>query len=164
MTGVDAVEGGLALREAAYDSPTAKRLIDAVQLEYVSLYGGPDDSPVDPGEFSPPHGVFVVGYLDDEAVAMGGLRWLSEADIEIKRMYVAPGFRGRGLSRQVLAGLEQRASALGATRIVLETGERQPEAIALYLSSGYELIPGFGHYQHSPMSRSFAKPVARRRG
>jgi GNAT superfamily N-acetyltransferase len=154
----------LRLVDEAYGGPVARRLIEAVQLEYVGLYGGPDDSPVEPEEFNPPAGVFLVGYLGETPVATGGLRWRSDpgsADIEIKRMYVVPPFRGRGLSRQMLAGLEVRAGELGANRIVLETGLRQPTAIALYESSGYTPIPGFGHYQNSPMSCSFAKRVAR---
>lgn len=148
------------LRVEPYDGPVAQELIAAVQGEYVARYGGPDDSPVDPGEFAPPGGCFVVAYDGTEAVATGGLR-RSEDDgtMEIKRMYVRPQWRGRGLSRVVLADLEQRARDLGATRIVLETGERQPEAIRLYETSGYTRIDGFGHYACSPMSVSFGKTL-----
>ena len=145
------------LRVEPYDGPVAQELIAAVQQEYVVRYGGPDDSPVDPGEFAPPDGCFVVAYDGAEAVATGGLRKSENGAMEIKRMYVKPQWRGRGLSRVVLADLEQRARDLGATRIVLETGEKQPEAIRLYETSGYERIDGFGHYACSPMSVSFGK-------
>jgi GNAT superfamily N-acetyltransferase len=150
------------LRVEPFDGPVAQELIAAVQQEYVTRYGGPDDSPVDPSEFAPPHGCFVIAYDGTDAVASGGLRpaegWaIGDGAMEIKRMYVRPEWRGRGLSRVVLADLEQRARDLGATRIVLETGEKQPEAIRLYETSGYERIDGFGHYACSPMSVSFGK-------
>jgi GNAT superfamily N-acetyltransferase len=150
------------IRVEPYDGPVAQELIAAVQREYVERYGGPDDSPVDPVDFTPPRGCFVVAYAGAEAVATGGLRPAGDGGtgdlaMEIKRMYVRPEWRGRGLARVVLADLEQRARDLGATRIVLETGERQPEAIRLYETSGYARIDGYGHYACSPMSVSFGK-------
>ena len=153
---------GVELRVEPYDGPVAQELIAAVQQEYVARYGGPDDSPVDPDEFAPPAGCFVVAYAGVEAVAIGGLRPAEDGAagggaMEIKRMYVRPSWRGRGLARVVLADLEARARDLGATRIVLETGQRQPEAIRLYETSGYARIDGFGHYACSPMSVSFGK-------
>ena len=151
------MSGQLELREEAYDSPVAQQLIAAVQAEYVVRYGGPDEAPVDPAEFSPPQGLFLVGYLGATPVATGGLRHHGHGQLEVKRMYVVPEARGKGLSRQMLAALEDRARTLGATRIVLETGMRQPEAISLYESSGYERIPGFGHYADAPLSISFEK-------
>jgi len=147
------------IRVEPYDGPVAQELIAAVQQEYVARYGGPDDAPVDPAEFAPPGGCFVVAYDGAVAVATGGLRRSDDGAMEIKRMYVKPQWRGRGLSRVVLADLEQRARDLGATRIVLETGEKQPEAIRLYETSGYERIDGFGHYACSPMSVSFGKTL-----
>jgi GNAT superfamily N-acetyltransferase len=148
---------GLDLRDEPYDGPSAQLLIAAVQAEYVDRYGGPDETLVDPVEFAAPQGVFVVGYLGDVPVACGGLRRHGDDEVEIKRMYVAPRVRGRGLSRTLLSALEKRAQAMGASRVVLETGERQPEAIGLYQSSGYEPIDGFGHYKDMPLSLSFAK-------
>jgi GNAT superfamily N-acetyltransferase len=148
------------IRDEPYDGPDAQRLIDAVQAEYVERYGGPDDTPVDPAEFTPPQGLFVVGYLDGVPVATGGLRRHATAEVEVKRMYVAPHARRRGLARLVLSALEDRARALGAVRIVLETGQMQPEAISLYETSGYALIDGFGHYRDAPLSLSFAKSLS----
>jgi GNAT superfamily N-acetyltransferase len=149
----------LDFREEPYDGPVAQRLIIAVQAEYVDRYGGPDGTPVDPAEFAPPNGLFLVGYLDAEPVAMGGLRNHAAEEMEIKRMYVVPQARGKGLSRVMLAALEDRARGLGVRRIVLETGDRQPEAVSLYESSGYERIPGFGHYADAPLSISFEKKL-----
>lgn len=149
----------LELRDEPYDGPVAQQLIAAVQDEYVVRYGGPDETPVEPREFAPPTGTFVIGYLGTRAVATGGLRRVDDETLEIKRMYVVADCRGRGLSRTVLAGLEDRARAMGATRVVLETGLRQPEAMALYESSGYQRIEGFGHYCAHELSVSYGKSL-----
>jgi GNAT superfamily N-acetyltransferase len=149
----------LDLRDEPYDGPAAIALTAAVQLEYVSRYGDPDETPVDPQEFVPPDGRFVIGYLDGVPVAMGGLRRLDENRLEIKRMYVDPAWRGRGLARVVLARLEELAREMGAGIVVLETGDKQPEAIALYTSSGYEPVDKYGHYRCSPLSVSLGKTL-----
>ncbi|MCG8919647.1 GNAT family N-acetyltransferase [Actinokineospora sp. PR83] len=130
----------------AYDHPDSTTLIAEVQQEYVVRYGDVDLTPVDPAEFAPPHGLFLVGYLDGVAVATGGWRRHGEHDAEIKRMYVNASARGRGLARRVLAELEDTARAAGLRRLVLETGDEQPEAIALYRSAGYTPVPPFGYY------------------
>ena len=74
-------------------------------------------------------------------------------------MYVKPDMRRRGISRVVLEELEAHARAIGYTRLVLETGTRQPEAIALYESAGYESIEPYGFYKTAPMSRCYAKSL-----
>jgi GNAT superfamily N-acetyltransferase len=156
------------LRTLTLDHPDADRLITALQQEYVHRYGGDDATPVDVSEFAAPRGTFVVGYLDERALACGGWRArepgpeFAEGDAEIKRMYVVPAARGRGLSRVLLAALERRAVAAGRRRLVLETGIRQPEAIGLYTSSGYTEISRFGMYRCDLRSRCFGKllPVA----
>jgi GNAT superfamily N-acetyltransferase len=150
---------GLEIRDEAYDSPSATLLMPEIQAEYVARYGGHDATPVDPSEFAPPHGCFLVGYLAEAPVAMGGFRRHGAGEVEIKRMFVARSARGRGLSRQVLSALEGRARELGVSRIVLETGQKQPEAISLYTTSGYLPIDGFGHYRCAPLSLSFAKDL-----
>jgi GNAT superfamily N-acetyltransferase len=100
-----------------------------------------------------------VGYLDTQAVAMGGVRRVDTSTVEIKRMYVVPQVRGRGLSRVVLAHLESLAREVGASRILLETGPKQPEAMRLYETSGYERVEGFGHYRCEPDSVSYGKTL-----
>ena len=149
----------LELREQPYDSPAAAALTDAVQKEYVDLYGGPDDAPVQPDEFAPPNGRFLVGYVGTDPVAMGGLRRIDDTTVEIKRMYVVPDHRGHGYARTILACLEDLARSLGATRVVLETGMKQPEAMQLYETSGYERIEGFGHYCGQELSVSYGKSL-----
>ncbi len=145
------------------DHPDAARLVEEVQQEYVARYGGRDETPIDPAYFEPPDGAFFVGYLDGEPVATGAWRHTDVAVdgvasvVEVKRMYVAPRAQRRGLARLLLGHLERTAAAAGAGAVVLETGMRQPEAIALYTSSGYEEVPKFGFYRDSPLSRCFGK-------
>ncbi len=149
----------LELTAQPYDGSAAAALIADVQAEYVERYGGPDESPVDPAEFAAPGGTFLVGYLDGVPVACGGVRRVGPGLGELKRMFVRRGYRGRGLSRIMLGALEEAARSLGYSRLVLETGSRQPEAVQLYLSSGYEPTEPFGHYRCSPLSRSYAKQL-----
>jgi GNAT superfamily N-acetyltransferase len=141
----------------------AELLIEAVQAEYVARYGGRDESPVDPAEFEDPLGQFFVGYLGGAPVATGAWRRSSvralgaEVTAEVKRMYVVPAAQRRGLARRMLAHLEATAAEAGIEALVLETGMKQPEAIALYTSSGYEPVPGFGYYSGSDLSRCFGR-------
>ncbi|SCK38927.1 Acetyltransferase (GNAT) family protein [Streptomyces sp. WMMB 714] len=153
---------------ARYDHPDAMKLNDAVQQEYSVRYGdGGDVTPLDPSMFEPPHGLYLLAYDGEERpVASGAWRaqdrnaeGYSDGDAEIKRMYVVPEARGRGLARRILAMLEDDARAAGRTRMVLETGTAQPEAIALYTSSGYEAAEKFGVYRFEPQSRCYAKPL-----
>lgn len=146
------------------DHPDGIALIDRIQAEYVGRYGGPDESPIDAMHFEDPEGAFFVGYSGGVPVAMGGWRWHvvpsdveAESAVEIKRMFVVPEARAHGFARRMLSHLETTARLAGAGAIVLETGLRQPEAIALYESSGYRPVAGFGHYANSPLSRCFAK-------
>jgi GNAT superfamily N-acetyltransferase len=150
----------LELTPAAYDDPVAAALIEAVQREYEVRYGGRDITPVTPGEFSPPQGLFLVGRLAGEPVACGGWRVVEPGLGEIKRMYVVPAHRRRGLSRLVLAELENTARAAGLHRLRLETGYAQPEAIKLYETSGYTEIERFGVYRDHPGSTCFGKSLA----
>lgn len=165
MGGVDPAFGRrpvparLELHPARYDDEVAADLVEQVQEEYVLRYGGRDGAPVDPGEFSPPHGLFLVVVLDGTAVGCGGWRDLGDGRIEIKRMFTAPAVRGRGIARVLLAELERTAAAAGHSRVVLETGLAQPEAMELYASAGYDPIDGFGHYAGEPLSRAFAKDL-----
>jgi len=157
----------LELRPTPIDHPDAARLIGALQQVYRERYGDEDATEVDPREFAPPHGYFVVGYEGGEPVACGGWRErhagedaaLRDGDAEVKRMYVAEAHRGKGYARAILAELERAAAAAGLRRMVLETGLEQPEAMALYPSAGYEPMPAFGVYAGSPTSRYFAKPL-----
>ena len=157
-------ETGLRLVRVGWGHPDALALIEAVQEEYVARYGGPDDTPLDPVMFDPPRGSFFVGYVDDVPVASGAWRRRDDVEAfgttetaEIKRMFVVREARGAGHARAVLAHLERTAAEAGARAMVLETGTAQPEAIALYDSSGYTPIASFGHYHWAPENRCFGK-------
>jgi phosphinothricin acetyltransferase len=108
-------------------------------------------------------GAFVVAYLGDEEVGCGAMRMIDARSAELKRMFVLPRWRGSGVSKAVLAALEAHAARLGAARIVLETGERQVEALALYGRAGYQPIPRFGAYVDSPLSVCLEKRLGGRR-
>ena len=146
--------------------PDAQRLVEEVQAEYVARYGGEDATPLDPAMFEPPAGAFFVAYRDGKAVATGAWRLRDDVEAfgtfqtaEIKRMYVAPAARGLGVARRMLARLEDSAAVVGARAMILETGSAQPEAMALYESSGYARIESFGHYMTSPENRCYGKPI-----
>ncbi|MFI5807551.1 GNAT family N-acetyltransferase [Streptomyces sp. NPDC051561] len=158
------------IRPVAYDHPDAVKLNDQVQIEYTERYGEQDLTPLDPAMFAPPLGLFLIAY-DDEGfpVATGGWRTqraseenYADGDAELKRMYVTPAARGLGLARRILALLEADARTVGRTRMVLETGTEQPEAIALYASEGYAPTlhsERFGLYRTTEESRCFTKPL-----
>ncbi|UPZ29575.1 GNAT family N-acetyltransferase [Streptomyces sp. LRE541] len=154
------------IRPVAFDHPDAVKLNDEVQAEYAVRYGDEGDvTPLDPTMFEPPLGLYLIAYdAEDRPVATGGWRTqnendegYSDGDAELKRMFVIEGARGNGLARRILGALEADARAAGRTRMVLETGNKQPEAIALYASSGYEPCVKFGHYRFHEDSRCFAK-------
>jgi GNAT superfamily N-acetyltransferase len=155
------------IRTTGYGHPDAVKLAAEVQQEYVRRYGDGDQTAMHTEHFDPPEGLFAVGYLDGEPVACGGWRakerdedGLLDGDAELKRMYVVPTARGRGLARRMLRHLEDAAVAAGRTRVVLETGTKQPEAIALYHSEGYLPIKKFGFYKDHPESVCLGKPLA----
>lgn len=80
------------------------------------------------------------------AIGCGALRDLGDGAFELKRMYVQPSHRGRRIGRRIIDELEAHARQLGATRMLLETGDLLAEAIRLYERAGYRRIPNFGHY------------------
>lgn len=140
----------LELRRLSYDHPDARELTELAQAYYVEIYGGRDDDPLAASEFAPPHGGFVVGYLDGVPVAMGG--WLFTQELgrdrvaQIRRMFVVDSVRRRGLAAAVLGRLEADATQSGATTMILATGQPQIEAIELYRKHGYADITPFGYY------------------
>jgi GNAT superfamily N-acetyltransferase len=147
------------IRTARFDDPDVQKLVADALADLAERYGGSgDDTPVAPSDFEPPAGQFLVAVLNGEFVGCGG--WRSHgADAELKRMYTAPAARGRGVARRVLAAVEASARAHGRRRLILETGDRQPEAIALYTRSGYQLIDNFGYYRDEPGVLSFGRDL-----
>ncbi|GAA3158114.1 GNAT family N-acetyltransferase [Streptomyces rameus] len=154
------------IRRVRFDHPDAVKLNDEVQAEYHVRYGdGGDATALDATDFDPPRGAYLIAYDEHgRPVATGGWRSQDDngegnedGDAELKRMYVIEEMRGRGLARRMLTALEEDARTAGRVRMVLETGTKQPEAIALYLSSGYAPCRKFGYYREYEESRCFAK-------
>jgi putative acetyltransferase len=128
--------------------PRALALMDAQHCELIALYGGDEGSTEAFDPESLVGGVLLGWEEAGELLLIGGLKpWHdAQGSAEVKRMYAVPGARGRGLSRLILAGLIAWARAHGVRRLMLETGDRQPEAIGLYSTSGFRRIPNFGYY------------------
>jgi putative acetyltransferase len=164
---------GLTIAAEPFDSPTATALLARLMADLDARYAadgpGNGDNPEIAGAWAvqadqvvAPQGAFVVAWLGGEAVACGALRRMlvGPPDVgEIKRMYVTPQARRRGVSRALLAHLEGEARALGYRRLQLETGFRQPEAIRLYETAGYHRIPTYGQYKGDELSICFAKDL-----
>jgi GNAT superfamily N-acetyltransferase len=129
----------------AGESP-ASDLVEAMVAELVPLYGDinvPGAPSATAADMSPPGGAFVVIFDDGRAVAGGGIKRLDDEACEIKRMYVVPEQRGRGLAGQLLVALEDEARRLGYRIARLDTGPRQPHAQRLYENAGYRPIGNF---------------------
>ena len=116
-----------------------------------------DTDDLHPEQLAPPTGRFIIVYDAGEPIACGAIRRHDDETAEIKRMWVRPTARGRGVARLILDELESSAVRIGYRATVLETGVRQPEALALYESHGYTPIPNYGFYKESPLSRCYRK-------
>ena len=99
----------------------------------------------------------VVAYSDDQPVGCGAIKAFREDSMEVKRMYVLPECRGKSIALQILTELETWAKELGMSKTVLETGQKQPEAIALYFKAGYQRTPNYGQYIGIENSLCFEK-------
>jgi putative acetyltransferase len=105
-------------------------------------------------------GGFFVAYIEGTPIGCGAVRMIEPGVAEFKRMYVDPTARGQGVGRRIVEALEQESRRLGARRIVLETGPRQPDAIALYARAGFTEIPLYGEYIGSQFSVCMAKDLS----
>lgn len=142
------------------DSTAARDLQGRQIAEMARLYGGAGPAPLRSVDFEPPGGCFVVAVCDGVAVACGGIRPLSPGVAEIKRMYVDPTVRRRGVGARVLAFLEVQARAMGYGEMWLETGIEQPDAISLYVSAGYLPRAPYGEFKDDSRSRCFSRDLA----
>ena len=109
---------------------------------------------------TPPGGVYLLAWEGERCVASGALRPIDARTVEIRRMFVTAGRRRQGLASAMLAALERHAVELGYTQLRLETGDRQPHAIALYAGRGFVRIPPFGQHANDPTSVCFEKACA----
>ena len=150
---------------SAHD-PLARPLLDELAYEYSSRYAGLIDTdeivqemqryPIE--AFAPPHGAFVLLLRDGQAIAGGAfMRHSDPGTTEFKRIWASRNHRRQGLARRVLAELEVQAARQGYTRVYLGTGPRQPEAVALYQTSGYTLLSSHDFGEDEPPGVLFEK-------
>ncbi len=137
-------------------SATAARLIADLCAELGERYGRPP-SPYTADEAAGPRAGLVVARWHGEPIGCGALRCIDAATVEVKRMYVAPAARRHGVARRILTALEQLAAGHGYARIILETGARQPEALALYEATGHRRTANYGRYLGNPEAVCFEK-------
>jgi putative acetyltransferase len=144
-----------------FDSADARSLIGALDEHLAARY--PPEQRFGPNlkveHLAPGLGTFVIARLDGVAVGCGAVRLRDEKTVEVKRMYVDPEVRGRGVAKEILERLEADARAMGASRLVLETGIYQDEAIGLYRRVGFSVIDCFGEYAGVPTSVCFEKAI-----
>jgi ribosomal protein S18 acetylase RimI-like enzyme len=142
------------LRREALDSAVGTALLGAFFDEIAMLYPGimeaDDPGPsATPEELSPPTGAFLVAYIDDEAVGCGGIKRIDDGTAELKRLYVSPSARNRGVARTVIAALEDAARAHRYRVIRLDTGDQQSAALKLFRSLGYQEIADYNRNPHA---------------
>ena len=99
----------------------------------------------------------IICYLDDQPVGCGAFKPYNENTVELKRMFVLPEARGKGIGGKILIELENWASELNFSKTILETGRRQIEAVALYEKHKYSKIPNYGQYKEMENSLCFEK-------
>ena len=152
----------ISLQRAELTSQLVQQLIAALNAELTGMYPEPGANhfALDPAEVAPGRGIFLVAYRNGQPIGCGAVRLLDPTTAEVKRMYVEPALRGGGIGRRLVEALEAEARRLGAERLVLETGARQVEALALYTRCGFMRIPLYGEYCLSPAtSICLGKPL-----
>jgi len=153
----------ITITRAELTAEVSRKLIAALNAELSGVYpeAGATHFRLDSDEVVDGRGAFLIVYSGTTPVGCGALRLLDVGTAELKRMYVVPEMRGRGVGRRLLSGLEVEARALGVRRLVLETGVRQSAALGLYRSAGFRPIPLYGEYNLSPKtSVCLGKPLS----
>jgi GNAT superfamily N-acetyltransferase len=146
----------IVVREIGFADPRVQALVRQALTELGERYGGSgDDTPVALTDFDPPAGRFFAAVDGDRLVGCAGWR-RHGTDAELKRMFTTQAARGRGVARRLLTAIEESARAAGLSRVILETGDKQPEAVGLYESAGYVRIDDFGFYRGHPGVLSYA--------
>ena len=158
--GYDTPDEVLEIATVSPASPEARALIDQLDAELQERYPGIPPHGLHERDVANPLVTFIVGRFRGAPVACGATRPIEPGVAEIKRMYVRPELRGHGFSKQILSALEDGARASGVTRLILETGDRQPEAVSLYRTAGYAAIAPYGEYLGNEFSRCFEKRLS----
>ena len=149
----------LVITAEPFDSDDARRLIAGLDAGLAEVYPpeqrfGPN---LKPEHLEDGRGTFLVARDGGRAVGCGAIRVLDPMTAEVKRMYVEPEVRGKGVGRALMTALEAAARRLGVQRLVLETGVHQDAAIALYERAGFTRIDCWGEYTSSPSSICYEK-------
>ena len=129
-----------------------------VHALYPELFASDAPAPANPP--TPARGVYLVAYRAGQPIASGALRPLDDRTAEVRRMFVLKTARRGGIARAMLAALEEAALDFGYTRLRLETGDRQANAMALYASEGFARCAAFGEHVGDPFSVCFEKDIA----
>ncbi len=147
-------------RRAFADEPVAKQLINELDAGFLKFYPPEHMFGLHPNEERDPALHFFIIEQGAATLGCGALRILDGEYAELKRMYVRPEYRGRGIGRKLIRHLEHTARTLGIACVRLETGPEQVEALALYRSEGYTSIPPYGEYADSPVSVCMEKTLS----
>ena len=160
------------IRRIDYGTPAAATLLDEMDVEMGALYSDARETQnpamaklvgialtVHPDEIVAAVGAFDSALDTDELVGHAALRPFEDA-LEVKRVYVRSDHRGQGISKQLMLELEAIARERGVTSLILQTGNRQDEAIALYEKIGYVQIDRFGAYEPVPFFLCFGKELS----
>jgi putative acetyltransferase len=144
----------ISVRRMSPHDPQALRLLRASDLYLESLYPPQSTYLESPDALALPHVEFFGAFAGGEVLACGALKLMDDGSPygEVKRVFVAPAMRGRGIARRLMQRIEARAVEVGLPLLRLETGVRQPEALCLYRALGYQLRGPFGAYPPDPLS------------
>jgi GNAT superfamily N-acetyltransferase len=140
------------------DGPVSAILVGRLEAEHASGYH--TITALEPDDFVPPQGAFLLAYLKGQPAGCGGLRTLRPGIGELKRMYVAPWARGQGIGRALLDALEKTARENARSVLRLTSGIRQLAALKLYERAGYRRIPCYGESSKDPLCVCFEKSVS----
>ena len=149
----------LTFRPGRADEPPGRDLLDELIAHLNDVYPGRAPNPgsiTHPEQMIAPHGVFLVGYEEQRPVAIGGVRPLKGDVCEIKRMYVAPAARSRGVGRALLGALEDAARDRGYQRVRLDAGPQQDHSKRLFADCGYVEV---GPYNANHIADYFAEKI-----
>jgi putative acetyltransferase len=135
----------ISLKRTSNNNPDFKNLISELD-RYLSIMNGDEDAFYAPNNVLDPLNTAVIAYYNDKPVGCGCFKKFDNKSVEIKRMYVDPNLRGKGIASAILNELENWAKEIGFTHTVLETGVKLDDANALYSKQGYQIIENYGPY------------------
>jgi GNAT superfamily N-acetyltransferase len=153
------VHGVIEVRPATIETAFASGIFDELDDDLKTRYPASWIPATDPQQYVGAGGHVVLAADGADVIGCGAFRLFDETTVEIKRMFVRRAYRGRGVAQQILGALETEARDRRFTAVVLETGTRQLEAIALYITCGYEPIERYGGYAHYERSVCFRKTL-----